>query len=312
MENKRHNKFNEFRSRHISFSERAINPYNIIDDDIDYLNDFDVLIVGSDQVWNPNFNEKMLKFMLLDFPFAGVKSSYAASIGANIPIILSDLYNSNLNKFHHLSVRDDYSKMMLEKATGLKAKVVLDPVNLLSKERWMEYAKEPDLKVKGPYLFVYDLVRTREIIPALKKLVNIDKVSIVNYFPYSEIEKKLYHIETNSFYTCGPDEFLWLLDNSSGVISSSYHGVVLSVLFRKNFIAILPSKKSNSSGMHSNERIIEFLKQLNLEDRALIDVEKIPGKLLYEDINWSHVLDIHSKMREESIDYLNNVLVIRK
>jgi len=64
--------------------------------------------------------------------------------------------------------------------------------------------------------------------------------------------------------------------------------------------------------MHSNERIIEFLKQLNLEDRALIDVEKIPGKLLYEDINWSHVLDIHSKMREESIDYLNNVLAIRK
>ena len=96
-------------------------------------NNFNVIISGSDQVFNPKIDDFDLAF-LLPFDINCKKISYAASTGnANIDDISK--LKKYLEKFDRISIREanDLEKF---KNIAINIKVVCDPTLLLSKNDW--------------------------------------------------------------------------------------------------------------------------------------------------------------------------------
>ncbi|ANE40852.1 hypothetical protein JM64_01645 [Fervidobacterium ngatamarikiense] len=104
-----------------------------------------------------------------------------------------------------------------------------------------------------------------------------------------------------NFYKYGPGESLWLVQNSKFVIKSSFHGVVFSIIFRKPFYAILWDRKDN---IRQNDRIVDILSKLGLQDRAFTDPEEILKRALDENIDCEQVYEKLEKLKQESAEWM--------
>lgn len=65
-----------------------------------------------------------------------------------------------------------------------------------------------------------------------------------------------------------PGDFLSLIYNAEYIISNSFHATMFSLIYNKQFIAILPKENGN--------RISEILELTNLENHIYGNFEKIP------------------------------------
>lgn len=307
-EEERRKNFLTFKDCFLIFSERRYNSYNEISEGASkVIQEFDIFLVGSDQVWNPFNNRNALKVYLLDFVQNSPRISYASSVSAKIPHDLIDFYRERLSKFDCISVREEESAKEIEKVLGYKPKVNVDPALLLNAEQWEEIAHQPEQKVKKPYIFVYDLYRSPEILPAVQKLARKECMKYINHTPILFGQKLRYpHLEL-SFYTKGPAEFLWYLKEADFVVTSSFHGVVFSILFRKPFYAILWSEKYKDR-MKQNGRITNLLGQIGLIERCFDDPHDILKRGLDKNIDWEKVHEKVSQLREDSIKWLLEAL----
>ena len=86
-------------------------------------NSFDLLICGSDQIWNPNWYNR---FYFVDYD--GVitrRISYAPSMGVNkIPSSIIPSIKRGINKFDYISVREKRAAELLASYTNKKIDVV--------------------------------------------------------------------------------------------------------------------------------------------------------------------------------------------
>ena len=253
--------------------------------------EFDVYIAGSDIIWypkNPN-----LEVYLLGFVRSGKKVSYAASVSERIPANLCPVYRKHLLTFDRLSVREKTSALYLSECLGFEPKIVVDPTLLFTKEEWEKLCKEPENLPEKPYVLVYDLYRSDEIVPRIYKIAEENGLGIICY--NYKIARK-YKIP--SFYDFDPFEFLWLIKNSEFVITTSFHGTAFSVLFERPFYSIDPNLLSC--------RITDFLEMLSLDGRFVRDPASINS--LSFDIDFSEAKEITKKRREDSIRFLKEAL----
>ena len=98
-------------------------------DNPEAMENYDVVVVGSDEVWNlfhpwygahPLFFGDRIKSERL-ISYAATFGNYPASAG------LPQEWTDELLNFDWLSVRDDNSRRIVENATGLEPQLVLDP-----------------------------------------------------------------------------------------------------------------------------------------------------------------------------------------
>ena len=119
------------------FNRNYINLSNFYDEELNEKNDkkIDGYIVGSDQVWNPEFN--MLRGIdLLNFTSNEKKFSYAASFGiSQLPEYSKDMFKAQLRLFKKLSVREKAGKLIINKLMNREDVIVHpDPTLLIKKE----------------------------------------------------------------------------------------------------------------------------------------------------------------------------------
>ena len=98
-------------------------------------------------------------------------------------------------------------------------------------------------------------------------------------------------------------EWLSLIKHSEFVITTSFHGVVFCLLNHKPFYAVL----LNNEFSKGNDRIISLLKTVGLEKRIVSSASDI-NSIKFVEINWGNVDEKLSKLRKESIDFLNKEL----
>lgn len=136
--------FKDF-NKNINFSKKMFNWLNI-----KWLDEFDFFIVGSDQVWNPDY--RLTEFDLLDFTDKE-KISFSASIGVkDLDINSKNKLKKALNTFKAISVRENEGKNLLETITEQPVSVLVDPTMLLTKEEWMAVEKNQiTMKMKNIY-----------------------------------------------------------------------------------------------------------------------------------------------------------------
>ena len=121
------------------------------------INDYNILIAGSDQVWNKNIVGELSDIYTLNFPTSKdcKKISYAASIGQTSLISeYESEYKKKISQIDYISVREQDAKNELEKIIDNEIKEVLDPTLLLTKDDWDEEISSIKVDDKN-YIFAY-------------------------------------------------------------------------------------------------------------------------------------------------------------
>lgn len=191
----------------------------------------DVYISGSDQVFSPMM---MSELYFLRFNTWNAKCiSYAASMGiSDIPEASREIMEEYLKKFDAISVREPSAKDALQPLTDKQIQVNVDPTLLIEKEDWILAEKEYGDLVGKKYILVYFLYRPADMNKQLKQLHKDTGLPVVlidtNAF------RNIYH--QIMILDAGPQEFLWLIHNAELVVTSSFHGTVLSIIYEKPFV----------------------------------------------------------------------------
>lgn len=278
------NTFKNFRKVYLKMSEE-VQKGNLGK----YAQKYDRVIVGSDQVWNYFITQSDSAF-LLDFVPAEKRCSYAASFGiSEISNQARSFYEKLLPGFHNYSVRERTGAKLLENLIHEKAVVDLDPVGLLTVQQWNELFHP--IRENG-YIFLYmPSARLRKYALELSAKFTM-KIAYIG-------GKSLLHPSQNigELYTdISPKEFLSLLYYADYVVTGSFHGTMLSILFNKEFCVDIPETVGS--------RIVDLLEDFDLTDHIISsthDIETIRT-------DWNRVNMIMTQRREKSLRHLTHYL----
>lgn len=265
--------------------------------------DYDAFVVGSDQVWRPKYFGR-IEDAFLDFTslWDVRRVSYAASFGTDhLEYELEQLYkcSSLLSTFDAVSVREASAVQMCDEWFDREDAVhVLDPVMLLTAEHYAHLAElSSERPCKGKILsYVLDPDNSKRYI--LERVEGwLAKESHNAYVPDRDrnipLEKRIVP-SIRQWLSCFADaEF---------VVTDSFHGCVLSVLFHKPFIALANPGRGMS-------RILSLLESLGLDDRIVQGLDPDDdGEYYLSGIGWDDVDARLSEMKERSIEFLRNAL----
>ena len=248
-------------------------------EDADYL-------CGSDQIWNP---KRCHSLFFLDFPIKGKKLSYAASFGTlDVDQEKEAEFSRLINGFEEISVRERMAVPFLAHYTDKPVKVHIDPTFLLSKAFWVEQGKAYP-HIKSPYILVYAIYWDSKLnskLKALSKRTGKAIVAVSNGYQPVYADQRIYDAD--------PAEFLWLIEHADAVVSSSFHGVALSINLNKP-LAVVNNPASPS-------RIQSLLDILGI---PVIDIEHV----LDEKVDYQTVNRKIAAEREKGICYLKEKLL---
>lgn len=219
--------------------------------------DSDVFITGSDQVWNPR---DLRKEFYLDFvPAVAKKISYAASIG--VPAIMDDkkeIIRELLKGFQKISVRESSAKDNIQHLTDIEVSKNCDPVFLIGQDEWRK-VESPINGLPDDYILCYMIYKPKWINSWLKQVKRKTGKKVI-FMGLNGFRP----VECDKYIRCaGPEEFLWLIDHASCVVSSSFHGIAFSVLFGKPLVAMPDPPRP--------DRINNLLSLFELHDRILYE-----------------------------------------
>lgn len=271
-----------YRQTKVAFYEEELAPYS---------SSFDVYVSGSDQIWSPKrFNPVfMLSFVADDKP----KISYATSVGTeSIPDELKARYKKLLSDYSHLSVREDNASLYLSNLLDREVLHVLDPSFLLESEEWR--ALERPLNTPHRYVFCYLIGKSRKYRHDIVELAKRAGLRIIAYTEDSTDGEwaDIHHSRLD------PREFMYLVRNSEMVMTDSYHGIVFSLIFERQFIPFL--RFSRDDAKNENSRVLSLLRQISLID-LLVDEETTA---VWPSIDYAQVNSRLCSLKEKSHKYL--------
>ncbi len=246
---------------------------------------YDCFLTGSDQVFNHKLTGMDGTYML---DFVNDKSkchSYAASLGlAELAPEVQDQYREWLCGFNTLTVREQTAADVLTAALEREVTVVSDPCFLLERADWEKAVVAP--KVKKPYVFVYELAMSKDVVALAQKIAKANGLKIVFApFPMGKAARGSWRLGA------GPGEILGLIRDAEYVVTDSFHGTLFSILFNKPFYTRIAEKKIGS-------RISDLLAKCGLEDRLLdADAESFSPDIAYDKVN-AIIADYRQQSRE--------------
>lgn len=290
----RSGKFEQFHAENTRQSE----CYDTLDKLMAAQLDYDVLISGSDQVWNPGIYSNLDPY-LLRFGTDGMKRvAYASSFGvSSLPDDVKEYYKTALQKYSSISVREDKAVDLVKGISGRDAQLVLDPTLLLNKKQWLEVAKPVNGLPIVPYILIYELSAIpyiKQVAKFISKQTGMPIVRICQNATIEDPEKDIINI-----IDAGPAEFLYLFDKAGIVVTNSFHGTAFSINFSKQFYTVIPNGKSNNSRQKS------ILKLMDCEDRILTEDSPMPEFKILDIIQVEMKLESE---RKKSLNYLKNAI----
>lgn len=249
----------------------------------------DLFLAGSDQVWNPAITGGEGKY-LLTFAPANKRCSYAASFGRNaLPGNCQDSFSRELRQFRKISVREKSGVELVSCMTGTKPRVDIDPSMLLHAAQW-EKMLAPS-KTEKSYLLLITVQNDMHLLRMATQMAkdrNLDlKVISASFFP---------PVGFQSWSDVSVCDWLRLVHDADVVISSSFHGLVFSILFHREFyVNPLVSELADR-----NSRITELLEMLDISDRS--------AGATAEALDWVKIDTRIAVLRAESIGYLKSLV----
>lgn len=239
----------------------------------------DLVVVGSDQVWNPAFwyGDAYLMHDAPDVP----KVSYAASIGVS-QLMDADRpkYLTALQRFKAISCRETEG-VEICRDLGLNAVHTVDPTQLIKASDWsLLIGSSGSLMQKRPILVCYFLgTDLSSVMPHLQAFARERKCRVkvfagdwvhqpVLAMPNTprrmwrclRMNAKLLFSRVKIMEGEGPKEFVKAFSSATWVVSDSFHALMFSAIFNRNCRILAPQ---NAGRVKMFGRITEFAKHVS-------------------------------------------------
>lgn len=264
--------------------------------------DFDFIIVGSDCVWNGDAFALETAYLLDFVEEPSRKGNFASSFACDsIPEPQKPIFKKYLSQFCTLSVREKRGKELIKELTGKDATVVLDPTLTRDMVFWQNVVSESKMDIQKEYIFVAEYAISSPLIEDAIKLSR--KYNLPIYCLYPPKGKK---ILAKTFIKAAPEDVLYLIKHARYVLTDSYHMMIFSINFNKEFFAY--RTVTNLPAISKYNSILECLgleKRLfhvEHETRNLVDIFSM------QPINYMSVNKILGEERKKSIDFLSELL----
>lgn len=291
----------------IDYNKKFLNLTKKIEniEDLKSLNEeFNIFIVGSDQVWRPIWFGQKTTHYFLDFVNDDKKKiAYAASFGVDYwegDEKLTEEIKPLIKRFDYISVREESGIDICKNTFGIdNAVCVLDPTLMISREDYQPILDDWQDKshLKRKYIAHMLLDDTAE----LKK----ESQNIADY-----LKAEINYIKGKSFKILGKDitfynkvsQWLTYLKDAELVITDSFHCTVFSLIFHKKFAVVANRARGVA-------RLETLLSKVGLEDRFFTDIKDVmKSGILDKEIDYNEVdkkLEVH---RKYSMDFLKKAL----
>lgn len=197
---------------------------------VEQIQDMDVFVVGSDQVWSPRFmNATNQELYFASFAKPEQKLCFSPSFGLNrIPDEWKPIYKQKLNSFPAISVREESGREIVKELTGKEAVVLIDPTMMLGREEWLHFARMPkNIDVDEKFILTYFLGDIPQ--KAQEDIQNAQRA----------ISGKVYRLMDTTcpeLFACDPTEFVYMFSRASLVLTDSFHACVFSFLLGRPFL----------------------------------------------------------------------------
>lgn len=257
----------------------------------------DIYISGSDQIWNPYVtNGGLDRAYFLDFGKADIKRvAYAVSPSQLEVGKYKEELIELLGKYDSISLREKQYQHEINRLTGKKIDVCIDPTLLLVAS---DYTNMEETLAQCPeeYILVYGFIdredpdTLKQCINYLRNVTNLPVIDI-SYFQM-DIPFKHSYIKAVS-----PGQFLTYIKNAKYIVTNSFHGTAFSLIYHKDFWSV--ERKSTASRMH------ELMVNVGLSERLVSGFnENDMKKCLEHRIDYSSIDDEIKKMAINSANYL--------
>ena len=277
--------FRAYAKKYINIDDAVYLPGSV-----DYTDDYDAYICGSDQIWNPTYSSTGAAYFL-QFAPEHKRIAFAPSFGVSrIAEELKPLYSEWLNGIPYLSVREEKGAQLIKELTGRDVPVLPDPTLCLSRDQWESVESKPGFADDQPYVLTYFLGnetnKYRKFIENYAKQID---AKIIDLFDMREPE----------YYSADPAEFVWLIHHAKAMFTDSFHGTVFSLIFHTPFLVF---DRIESGGMGMSSRIETLLGMVGSEDRMFGKTTDITG------IDFARADKIIASRAETAKDFLGGAL----
>lgn len=253
--------FKDFSLKFIPISKKSYKHPNELN------NDYDVILIGSDQIWSKRLNHGFDPFFWGNISGPSRKIAYAASMGTDHCYTDDEnkMISGFLKNFNAISVREDSLKDELSKLTDKIIETTIDPTLLLTIDDYREIAITPNAT---NYVLYYQMEYNPESKVRVAEVANELGCDVIVIGGKNED----YGGVKTTFITIAdvtPQRFVGYILNAKCVFASSFHGVALSIAMRKDFYFF---------ANYETDRADNLLKYVGLYDRRINSNEKISNK----------------------------------
>ncbi len=284
--------FGGFQKRYLNLTHKK---YLSLEDFDNFEDVADIYFSGSDQVWNTGWNNGIIPPMYLSFlDDSKPRYSYSSSFGTSV---LEDKYieetKKYLKKYKMISVREESGVKIVKDQLKIQNCIrIVDPTLALEPEFWRKIA--PKQKIKGDYILIYNLNRSKEFDDYAEKLSKKTGMKLYRFCT------RLDQIFRNGKSLVMPEilEFITLVDNAKFVLTDSFHATAFSINLNTEPICIYPN---NYSG-----RLSSFLELVESTQRHVRDYDDFD--IINRNTDFAKVNKILNKEREKVDDFLSKIV----
>lgn len=270
-----------------SFTKKYVPKYRskLVDRNID------AFVIGSDQIWNPNFRDNLIDDFLPTIQHKNI-ISYAASIGIDsVNQETKQIFIDGLKNINAISVREFSAQEIISSFTDKPVVVSIDPTMLLPSSKWHDLALQANkfISHQKNFIVTYFLGNISDSeVAYINKYADDNNFIIINI---SDKNDKLYD-------KIGPIEFLWLFENANAVFADSYHAAVFSIIFRKYFEIF----ERHDTFSKMNTRMHTLFQHFGIQNRIHdVEINKQP----LSDIKYDCIEENLKMKKQEAMDWLN-------
>ena len=282
---KRHDAFDRFISTRL-----RLYPYRQPDD----LKAFGLVLLGSDQIWNKGITGGRYDDLLWGQTIPVAAASYAASMRwKRLDTSDRDYISQALERLAGSSVRESKLQKLLAAITPKPVHLVLDPTLLLQTSDYEALLSDVQTP-ESPYVLLYQVEQHADVGEVARSVARSLHCPVHELGAYANARKTR---GCRMLRSASPEAFLAHIKNAACVVTSSFHGTALSVVFRKSFYTVRLDNEID-------ERSTSLLHALDLENR-LVGCWERPG---FMPVDYSHIAGKAARLKEASTEFLEKVI----
>lgn len=254
---------------------------------------YDIYIMGSDQIWNPlmtkGFEDKY--FGYFSFPKNQKRYvAYAASMEAEcLTKEEMEYYVKALENFDAIGVRESVLASLLQPLTTTKISTVLDPTLLADVSIWNSFLIR---KKRRPYVLVYQTRYDKNVMRISHCIAEQLHAEIVVL-----TTQPTWRLNKAWKSDASPSDFVNLISSATCVVTTSFHAVTFSVIFKRPFYCIQLGK--------GDIRLRSLLMDIQLSDR-MVEKNSVP---IFQPIDFGNSDKCLHKLRQLSYQFLLSSLI---